>query len=89
MSTKSQATEPKRGRGRPATFPGVETVSFLVNVPEETRQQVRDLAERRGVTLNAVIASIVAKAHARSESSARASKAAKRRKPAATEASAE
>ena len=50
---------PKRGRGRPATFPGQETVAFLTTVPVETRQMLRDVASKRGETINATIARFI------------------------------
>jgi len=42
----TENTEPKR-RGRPASF-DVPTVAVLTHVPEETREQMRALAEDKG-----------------------------------------
>jgi len=52
VKTKSQAVAPKRGRGRPASFPGVETVAFPAKLPLETRQMVRDVAAKRGENID-------------------------------------
>jgi hypothetical protein len=49
---------PKR-RGRPSNFPDQETIAFLAHIPIESRDMVREVAEKRGepiaVTLNRMI----------------------------------
>jgi len=62
-----ETAAPARRRGRPATFPDQEVVPFLTNIPAETREMVREVAQRRteaarkknpaasAVTLNAVV----------------------------------
>jgi len=56
---KSKKTEEKRGRGRPASFPNTDTVALLARIPVATREQLRQVAERReepiNVTLNRFI----------------------------------
>ncbi len=51
--------EEKRGRGRPANFPGVKTVTRLYKLPKETVAMIEQLAADReqplGVVLDAMI----------------------------------
>lgn len=51
--------EEKRGRGRPANFPGVKTVTRLYKLPTETVDMIEKLAADReqplGVVLDAMI----------------------------------
>jgi len=81
----TENTEPKR-RGRPASF-DVPTVAVLTHVPEETREQMRALAEDKGERINQAIARIVAAEFKRLES--RRSKRKTRRAAPAQEAQAE
>jgi len=55
-------TETKRGRGRPASFPGVETVAILANIPTVQRDQLRELASKRGKAINVMLATLVERA---------------------------
>lgn len=54
-----QVQEEKRGRGRPANFPGVKVVTRLYKLPAETVKMIETLAENReqplGVVLDAMI----------------------------------
>jgi hypothetical protein len=43
----TQATETKRGRGRPASFPDVETNMAGYNLPQETLDLVKAAVEKR------------------------------------------
>lgn len=55
IKTKSQAEAPKRGRGRPSSFPGIKTVAFPAMLPVETREMVREVAAKRGENINITI----------------------------------
>lgn len=61
MSKKNEETV-KRGPGRPASFPGVETVAFLAHIPTETREMVRNLAEKRGEPVNVTLDRMIQRA---------------------------
>lgn len=45
-------TETKRGPGRPASFEGQKTVAFLAKIPTDTRDMIRELAEKREEPIN-------------------------------------
>ena len=47
--------ETKRGRGRPASFPGEECAALLVTIPVTTRQMLRDVAAKRQEPINATL----------------------------------
>lgn len=51
----SNATEVKRGRGRPATFPNDETRMAGFNLPVATLELVRKTAEKREINQNALV----------------------------------
>ena len=59
----SVVTEEKRGRGRPATFPGQETVNVLSNIPTTTRDMLREVAAKRGETINATLDRFIQNGH--------------------------
>jgi hypothetical protein len=65
--TQGNATEVKRGRGRPASFPGQETRVAGFNLPIETLDMLAAEAETRGVTQNAVVAKAIERLVADSE----------------------
>jgi hypothetical protein len=54
MANKSN-TEEKRGRGRPASFPGVDTVAMLARIPTETQDMLRQVAAKRGEPINVTL----------------------------------
>lgn len=72
MSTKTKNTKPvvdapKRGRGRPASFPDVakgDMSALLVHIPTASRQMVRDVSAKRGECMNVTIARFIAAGHA-------------------------
>lgn len=49
------ATETKRGRGRPASFPNTDTKMAGFNLPEATIELLKKGAERREVTQNILV----------------------------------
>jgi hypothetical protein len=59
MSRKSNTDTPKRGRGRPASFPDQDTVAFLATIPVEVREQLRQLAAKRSKNINQVLAAVI------------------------------
>ncbi len=63
--------EVSRGRGRPASFPGVDTVTMGSNIPVATKAQLTELATRRnggkGENINVTLARIIEKAFEASE----------------------
>lgn len=44
---KNKTQTESRGRGRPASFPNQETISFLATIPVSTREMIRQVAEKR------------------------------------------
>lgn len=58
-NTMTSKTEPKRGRGRPANFPGVKTIAVLYSLPVETAEMVKAIAAKReqpiGIVVNTMI----------------------------------
>jgi hypothetical protein len=50
-------------RGRPASFPGQETVLIQSQIPVEVRDQIRELAQANDELLNQTIARIVGTAY--------------------------
>lgn len=61
---KTVATDaPKRGRGRPASFPGIDTVAFLAKIPVESREKVRELATKRGENIDQTLNRMIERAH--------------------------
>lgn len=61
-------TEPKR-RGRPASFPNVETAPLLSRIPKEAVVQLREMAEARETCLNVALAAAITAAYARFQAS--------------------
>jgi len=59
MSTKTDET---RGRGRPANFPGVKTVTRLYKLPTETVEMIEKLAELRDQPLGVVLDTMIRRA---------------------------
>lgn len=55
----NSATQTKRGRGRPASFPGQETRMAGFNLPVSTLERLSAGAEKRGITQNALVARAV------------------------------
>lgn len=51
----NSSTETKRGRGRPASFPGQETRMAGFNLPTATLKRLAEGAETRKVTQNALV----------------------------------
>ena len=55
----SNATETKRGPGRPSNFPGQKTIAVITKLPVDVKEQVEALAERReeplGVTIDRLL----------------------------------
>lgn len=51
-----------RGPGRPASFPGQETVQFLARIPVETKTMVTTLAEQRGEPINVTLDRMIQRA---------------------------
>lgn len=58
----SQQTENARP-GRPSSFPGQETVPFLVKIPTEYRDMVREVAAKREEPLNVTVARFIEQGH--------------------------
>ena len=58
----TKQVEEKRGRGRPANFPGVETVTRLYKLPAETVEMIETLAEQRGQNLGVVLDAMIRRA---------------------------
>lgn len=56
------STETRR-RGRPASFPDAETVAFLARIPVETRDQLREVAQKRGEPINVTLARFIERGH--------------------------
>lgn len=54
---------PKRGRGRPASFPGIETVAFLAKIPQTAREMVRELAKKRGENIDQTLNRLIERGH--------------------------
>ena len=52
----NSSTQVKRGRGRPAAFPGVETSMAGFNLPDTTLARLAAGAKSRGITQNALVA---------------------------------
>ena len=52
IQSSTKTDSPKRGRGRPASFPNVETVFFPVTLPTEARDMVREISRKRGENIN-------------------------------------
>ena len=68
MGSKKTVTEqPKRGRGRPASFPNAELVSIMTRVPADVRGQFKAIARQRkgGENLNQTFARVIGAAYAR------------------------
>jgi hypothetical protein len=66
MSNNETVTETvteARRRGRPASFPGQETVLIQSQIPVEVRDQIRELAEANDELLNQTLARIVGTAY--------------------------
>ena len=59
---KNSTPEPKRGVGRPSSFPGVECKAFLATIPIETREMIRTLAKRRGENINLTVDRMIRRA---------------------------
>lgn len=51
----SQVAEVKRGRGRPKSFPNVETKMAGFNLPIETLELVQKVAEKRELPQNVLV----------------------------------
>lgn len=69
-----------RRRGRPASFPGVETAPLLSNIPVETRQMLRDYAAAKfDGLMNVALDTLIRQAVARSQAARKASRAARRK----------
>jgi len=51
----SNSNETPARRGRKPSFPDQETVALLAHIPVETRQMLRDVAERREEPINVVL----------------------------------
>ena len=62
-NTKNVIEAPKRGRGRPASFPGIETVAFLAKIPQTSREMVRELAKKRGENIDQTLAKLIERGH--------------------------
>ena len=45
----------KRGPGRPASYEAQATVAFLAKIPEETREMIRELSEKREEPINVTV----------------------------------
>ena len=62
MARKTSTDTPKRGRGRPASFPDLskeDLVAFLATIPVETREHLRELAKRRKLNINQTLAAVI------------------------------
>ena len=55
--------ETKRGRGRPASFPGQDTVKMLTSIPVEAQEQLRAVAAKRNEPINVTLARFIARGH--------------------------
>ena len=53
-----------RGRGRPANFPGIKTISRLYKLPEETVGMVEKMAENRELPIGVVLDAMIRQAFA-------------------------
>jgi hypothetical protein len=53
----------KRGRGRPASFPGQECRAILSTIPEENIAQLHELKAKWGLNLNQTLVRVLARAH--------------------------
>jgi hypothetical protein len=62
-TTKANTDQPKRGRGRPASFPGQKTVPYLATIPTETREMIREIAEKRGQNINQALDQLIRTGH--------------------------
>lgn len=77
-SNKNVIEAPKRGRGRPASFPGIDTVAFLAKIPVSARAMVRELASKRGENIDQTLNRLIERGHKdafRSRAKAKATKA--------------
>lgn len=63
----SQSETETRGPGRPASFPGQDTVMFAANIPVHTRDGLKALAAQREIPLNVLLDDIATKAIAASQ----------------------
>jgi hypothetical protein len=52
-----------RGRGRPASFPGIETVKMLASIPVTAQEQLRAVAAKRGEPINVTLARFIERGH--------------------------
>ena len=55
--------ETKRGRGRPASFPGQETNAMLARIPVETQAKLREVATKRRENINVTLARFIERGH--------------------------
>lgn len=62
-NTTASTDSPKRGRGRPASFPGIDTVAFLAKIPVESREKVRELASKRGENIDQTLNRMIERSH--------------------------
>ncbi len=62
MAKQTANTEAARSPGRPASFPDVETVQFLSRIPTESRDLIRQLAEKREEPLNVTLDAMIRRA---------------------------
>lgn len=62
-NVKPIATTIKRGRGRPASFPGQECRAILSTIPEENIAQLHELKAKWGCNLNQTLVRVLARAH--------------------------
>lgn len=63
MAKKTQTQKTPARRGRPSSFPGVETVSVLSRIPVENRDQLREIAEKREEPINVTLARLIEQGH--------------------------
>ena len=62
-ANKNVATTIKRGRGRPASFPGQECRAVLSTIPVESIAQLHELNTKWGVNINQAIVRMIARSH--------------------------
>lgn len=62
-ANKTVAVTIKRGRGRPASFPGTITKGFLTTIPVEAIAQLHELQVKWGVNLNQAVTRMIERSH--------------------------